>query len=90
MIKRLVLVLLLLTAMFGGIFGWKYFSGQKMAAMMAKPPPPATIISQPVARYEPIARRQDAAPPVARSREQPTYGSRVTSRPEPLHQARVP
>ena len=45
MIKRLVLVLLLLTAMFGGIFGWKYFSGQKMAAMMAKPPPPATIAS---------------------------------------------
>jgi membrane fusion protein (multidrug efflux system) len=44
-IKRLVLVLLLLTAMFGGIFGWKYFSGQKMAAMMAKPPPPATIAS---------------------------------------------
>jgi membrane fusion protein (multidrug efflux system) len=41
----LVLVLLLLTAMFGGIFGWKYFSGQKMAAMMAKPPPPATIAS---------------------------------------------
>ena len=45
MIKRLILVLLLLTAMFGGIFGWKYFSGQKMAAMMAKPPPPATIAS---------------------------------------------
>jgi membrane fusion protein (multidrug efflux system) len=44
-IKRLILVLLLLTAMFGGIFGWKYFSGQKMAAMMAKPPPPATIAS---------------------------------------------
>jgi len=44
-IKRLILVLLLLTAIFGGIFGWKYFSGQKMAAMMAKPPPPATIAS---------------------------------------------
>jgi membrane fusion protein (multidrug efflux system) len=44
-IKRFVIVLLLLTAMFGGIFGWKYFSGQKMAAMMAKPPPPATIAS---------------------------------------------
>ena len=43
MIKRLILVLLLLTAMFGGIFGWKHFSGQKMAAMMAQPQPPATI-----------------------------------------------
>ena len=45
MIKRLILVLLLLTAMFGGIFGWKHFNGQKMAAMMAQPPPPATIAS---------------------------------------------
>ena len=45
MIKRLILVLLLLTAMFGGIFGWKYFSAQKMATMMAQPPPPATIAS---------------------------------------------
>ena len=45
MIKRLILVILFLTAMFGGIFGWKHFSGQKMAAMMAKPPPPATIAS---------------------------------------------
>lgn len=45
MIKRYILVLLLLILMFGGIFGWKYFSGQKMAAMMAKPPPPATIAS---------------------------------------------
>jgi membrane fusion protein (multidrug efflux system) len=44
-IKRLILVLLLLTVMFGGIFGWKYFSGQKLAAMMGKPPPPATIAS---------------------------------------------
>ncbi len=45
MIKRFVLTLLFLIAMFGGVFGWKYFSGQKMAAMMAKPPPPATIAS---------------------------------------------
>jgi len=44
-IKRFILVLLLLTAMFGGIFGWKHFSGQKMAAKMAQPPPPATIAS---------------------------------------------
>ncbi len=45
MIKRLILVILLLVVMFGGIFGWKYFQGQKMAAMMAAPPPPATIAS---------------------------------------------
>jgi len=44
-IKRLILVILLLVVMFGGIFGWKYFQGQKMAAMMAAPPPPATIAS---------------------------------------------
>ncbi len=45
MFKRLAFVVLLLTLMFGGIFGWKYFSGQKMAAMMSKPPAPATIAS---------------------------------------------
>ena len=44
-IKRLILVVLLLLLMFGSIFGWKYFQGQKMAAMMAVPPPPATIAS---------------------------------------------
>ncbi|MEE8429297.1 MAG: efflux RND transporter periplasmic adaptor subunit [Gammaproteobacteria bacterium] len=45
MIKRLVLVVLLLFAMFGGIFGWKFFMGQRMAAMMSQPPPPATVAS---------------------------------------------
>ncbi|HHJ16241.1 MAG TPA: efflux RND transporter periplasmic adaptor subunit [Gammaproteobacteria bacterium] len=45
MIKRLILVVLLLTVMFGGIFGWKFYSGQKMAAMMSQPPPPATVAS---------------------------------------------
>lgn len=45
MIKRLILVVLLLVVVFGGIFGWKYFIGQKMATMMAAPPPPATIAS---------------------------------------------
>jgi len=49
-IKRLVLVILLLIVMFGGIFGWKYFVGQKMAAMMSAPPPPATIASAEVQR----------------------------------------
>ena len=43
MIKRLILVVLLLTVMFGGIFGWKFYSGQKMAAMMSQPQPPATV-----------------------------------------------
>jgi membrane fusion protein (multidrug efflux system) len=45
LIKRLILVVLLLVVVFGGIFGWKYFVGQKMAASMAAPPPPATIAS---------------------------------------------
>jgi len=44
-IKRLILVVLLLIVMFGGIFGWKFFVGQKMAAIMSAPPPPATIAS---------------------------------------------
>ena len=42
---RLVLVVLLLIVIFGGIFGWKYFTGQKMAAMMSAPPPPASVAS---------------------------------------------
>ena len=45
MITRLILVILLLVLLFGGIFGWKFFVGQKMAAMMSAPPPPATIAS---------------------------------------------
>ena len=42
--------------MFGGIFGWKFFSGQKMAAMMAKPPPPATVAAAEVRveRWQPF------------------------------------
>jgi membrane fusion protein (multidrug efflux system) len=50
MIIRFILVILLLTVIFGGIFGWKYYSGQKMGAMMAKPPPPATVASAQVKR----------------------------------------
>ena len=45
MFKRLLFVVLLLVVMFGGIFGWKYFTGMKMAAMMSQPPPPAVIAS---------------------------------------------
>jgi membrane fusion protein (multidrug efflux system) len=44
-IKRLILMVLLLVVIFGGIFGWKYFTGMKMAAMMSAPPPPAVIAS---------------------------------------------
>ena len=44
-IKRLILVVLLLAVMFGGIFGWKYYSGQKQAAMMSQPQPPVTVAS---------------------------------------------
>lgn len=45
MLKRLLLVTLLLVVIFGGIFGWKYYTGMKMAAMMSAPPPPAVIAS---------------------------------------------
>jgi membrane fusion protein (multidrug efflux system) len=44
-IKRLVLVTLLLVVIFGGIFGWKFYTGMKMGAMMSAPPPPAVIAS---------------------------------------------
>jgi len=43
--KRLILVTLLLVVIFGGIFGWKYYSGMRMAAMMSAPPPPAVVAS---------------------------------------------
>lgn len=48
MIKRLILVLFFLTLLFGGIFGWKYMQGQKMAARASMPPPPAVIASDSV------------------------------------------
>lgn len=44
-IKRFLLAALLLTVMFGAIFGWKFYSGQKMAAMLSQPQPPATVAS---------------------------------------------
>jgi membrane fusion protein (multidrug efflux system) len=43
--KRLILVSLILIVIFGGIFGWKYYSGVQMAAMMSRPPPPAVVAS---------------------------------------------
>ncbi len=45
MTKRLILAILLLIVIFGGIFGWKYYSGIKMMVMMSQPPPPAVITS---------------------------------------------
>ena len=43
MTRRFVLVVLLLAVMFGGIFGWKHYSGQQMKAMLSAPRPPAVI-----------------------------------------------
>lgn len=43
MILRLFLVLLLLGAVLGGIFGWKYHQGRQMAAAQSGGPPPATV-----------------------------------------------
>lgn len=43
MVVRTLLVVLVLAAIFGGIFGWKHFSAQQTAAGQAGGPPPATI-----------------------------------------------
>ncbi|MGB5180465.1 MAG: efflux RND transporter periplasmic adaptor subunit [Gammaproteobacteria bacterium] len=43
MTKRMLLVLLALGLVLGAIFGWKYYQGQKMAALASMPPPPATV-----------------------------------------------
>jgi len=50
MIKRLVLVLMLTAAVFGGIFAVKYMQMQKMAEQMARPQPPATVAATQVRR----------------------------------------
>jgi membrane fusion protein (multidrug efflux system) len=42
-IKRLIIVLVALTLLYGGIFGWKYIQSQKLAARASMPPPPATV-----------------------------------------------
>ena len=46
MIKRLIIVLLALTLLYGGIFGWKYIQNQKLAARASMPPPPATVATE--------------------------------------------
>ncbi len=48
MTKRLIIVALALIVLFGGIFGWKYYSGMKKAAVMSAPPPPAVIAAESV------------------------------------------
>ncbi len=55
MIRRFISVVLLLVAMFGAIFGWKYYSGQQMMAKMSAPRPPAVIAAAEVevARWQP-------------------------------------
>ncbi len=43
MVLRLLLVVLFLGAVFGGIFGWKFYQGEKMAAAQSGGPPPAAV-----------------------------------------------
>ena len=50
MSKRLIILALALIVLFGSIFGWKYYSGMKMAAVMSSPPPPAVIAAEAVRR----------------------------------------
>jgi membrane fusion protein (multidrug efflux system) len=50
-IKRLILVVLALGLVLGGIFGWKFYQMQQMAAQSGGPPP-ATVAAEPVAREQ--------------------------------------
>lgn len=50
MLKRLVLMSLVLLVLFGGLFGWKFYVGKKMAAAMSAPQPPAVIAATEVRR----------------------------------------
>jgi len=50
MISRIILVILVLSAVFGGIFGWKHHQAQQMAAMQGASPPPAVIAAARVER----------------------------------------
>jgi membrane fusion protein (multidrug efflux system) len=43
--KRLVIMSMVLLLLFGGLFGWKYYTGKKMAAAMSAPQPPAVVAS---------------------------------------------
>ena len=46
MAKRILLVVLILLALFGGIFGWKFFTiRQQMAAQSGGPPPPVVAVA---------------------------------------------
>ena len=56
MVTRLILVLLFLTMLFGGVFGWKYYAEQQKAALMSTPRPPAVISSATVQRetWQPV------------------------------------
>lgn len=50
MVKRLILVILFLALLFGGIFGWKFYSGQQTAKNMSAPRPPTVVSSAEVKR----------------------------------------
>ena len=65
MIKRLVLVLLLLTVLFGTIFGWKYLRQQQEMATMSDPPP-AVVSTRTVMResWQPALKAVGSITPV--------------------------
>jgi membrane fusion protein (multidrug efflux system) len=46
MAKRLFLALVLLAAIFGGIFGWKFYAMKQQMAAQSGPPPPVVAVSQ--------------------------------------------
>ena len=65
MIKRLVLVLLLLTVLFGAIFGWKYVQMQQQMASRGGPPP-AVVSTRTVTResWQPALKAVGSITPV--------------------------
>lgn len=46
MLKRLLFVLVLLGVVFGGIFGWKFYMAQQMAAHRMAPPPATVAVTE--------------------------------------------
>jgi membrane fusion protein (multidrug efflux system) len=46
MLKRLLIVLVLIAAIFGGVFGWKYHQIQRDMAARMPPPPPVVAVTE--------------------------------------------
>lgn len=57
MIIRLIIVLLALTLVFGGIFGWKYYQAQSAQTQQAGPPPAVIAATEPqIEHWQPVVK----------------------------------